>query len=86
MCLTANNFGLQEEKNQHIDTAGEKTLIRKTGWGTTETERDRWTERERKVFEADKQKQKPSPKCHFTYICLLFYFALETSGRRPVYG
>ena len=43
MCLTAKNFELQEE-NINIS----KPLIRKTGWGTTERERDIWTERERK--------------------------------------
>ena len=46
MCLiTVKNFGLQEE-NININR-GERPLIRKTGWGTTEKERDRWTERER---------------------------------------
>ena len=50
MCLTAKNFGLQEE-NINISKQQGKTIniIRKTGWGTTERERerDKWTERDR---------------------------------------
>ena len=46
MCLTANNFGLQEETSTSANHK-ERQLIRKTGWGATERERDRWTERER---------------------------------------
>ena len=47
MCLTAKNFGLQEETSTSANRR-ERPLIRKTGWGTTERERDLWTERERK--------------------------------------
>ena len=47
MCLTAKNFGLQEE-NIIISKLQGRPLIRKTGWGTTERERDIWRERERK--------------------------------------
>ena len=44
-----NNFGLQEETSTSPNRA--IPLIRKTGWGTTERESDRWTERERKRAE-----------------------------------
>ena len=46
MCLTANNFRLQEE-NINISKPQDRPLIRKTGWGTTEREerqREWWTE------------------------------------------
>ena len=39
MCLTAKNFGWQEEKHQHLPNRRERPLIKKTGWGTTERER-----------------------------------------------
>ncbi len=45
--VSAKNFGLQEE-NINISKLQGIPLIRKTGWGTTERERDIWTERERK--------------------------------------
>ena len=48
MCLTAKNFGLQEETSTSPNRR-ERPLIRKTGRGTTE--RDIWTERERKGWE-----------------------------------
>ena len=48
MCLTTEkNFGLQE-KTSTSPNRRERPLIRKTEWGTTERERDIWTERERK--------------------------------------
>ena len=40
MCQTANNFGMQEE-HQHYPTHQERQLIKKTGYGSTERERDR---------------------------------------------
>ena len=39
--------GLQEETSTSPNRR-ERPLIRKIGWGTTERDRDRWTERERK--------------------------------------
>ena len=49
MCLTAKNFGLQE-KTSTSPTSRERPLIRKTGWGTTEREKDRGRRREDVVF------------------------------------
>ena len=39
MCLTAKNFGLQEETSTSPNLQEERPLIRKTGWGTRERER-----------------------------------------------
>ena len=47
MCLTAENFGLQE-KTSTSSTRMDKPQIKKTGWGTTDREKDRWTKRMRK--------------------------------------
>ena len=47
MCLTAENFGLQE-KTSTSSTRMDKPLIKKTGWGTTDREKDRWTKRMRR--------------------------------------
>ena len=46
MCLTAKNFGLQEE-DINISKPQERPLIRKTGWGTTERKRERHMDRKR---------------------------------------
>ena len=45
MCLIAKNFGLQEENINISKPQGNTTIIRKTGWGTTERERERLAER-----------------------------------------
>ena len=46
MCLIANKFGLQEE-TPISPNRRERPLIRKTGWGTTERERERHMDRKR---------------------------------------
>ena len=62
MCVTAKNFGLQEENTNtskpqesslwlkgipcSVEIKVKRPLNRKKGWGTTE--RERWTEKERK--------------------------------------
>ena len=47
MCLTAKNFGLQEENINISANRKERPLIRETGWGTTERERERQMDRKR---------------------------------------
>ena len=48
ICLTAKNVGLQEETINISNPQGKTIgLTEKTGWGTTERERERWTEREK---------------------------------------
>ena len=48
MSLTANNFGLQEETSTSPNRR-EIPLLRNSKWGTTERERDIWTERGREM-------------------------------------
>ena len=45
MCLAAKNFVLQEENINISKPQGKITILRNMGWGTTERERERQTDR-----------------------------------------
>ena len=63
MCLIAKNFGLQEE-NINISKPQERHLIRRTGWGTTERERERQMGTKRERGREDAVLYEKSERCY----------------------
>ena len=72
MCLTAKNFDCKK-KTSTSPNRRERPLIRKTGWGTTERERDIWTEREKRGMQCYMKKEDNS---------LIDVENVETTGER----